>query len=105
MGFGVSEPATAYDINALILKDLKQDGTHLDLKNSGSLMYKGAKRLAGYRAVRDLKVLILRQHLIGDPGAVALAASPFLKQLTVLDLFGNHIGPEGVRAMASSPLF
>src|SRR5262249_12713193 len=42
-------------------------------------------------------------HLLGDAGAEALAASPHLARLTSLYLRGSSITPRGAQAVAASP--
>ena len=52
-----SSSVVAYDINELILKELKHDGALLDFKNVGNLEDKGVGRLAQSRLLKRVKIL------------------------------------------------
>ena len=97
--------AWALNVNELVLKELKGNGTWLDLRYSGTFGEEGTKQLAKSRLLRNLRFLGLREHNIGDGGVKALAASKYLKNLEGLNLFYGKVGPEGAKAIASSENF
>lgn len=103
MFFGA--PAWGLNVNELILKELKDNGTKLDLRHSGAIGDEGAKELAKSQLLKTLRFLGLRAHNIGDAGAQALATSPYLQNLEGLNLFYGTIGPDGANAIASSKNF
>ena len=52
-----------------------------------------------------LRVLSIRNNLIGDAGAIALAKAPQMETLEELNLRSNKIGDAGAKALLDSPHF
>ena len=65
----------------------------------------GARLLARWPRLANLRDLDLSRNEIGDEGAVALAESPHLTNLRRLSLTGNRITESGKRTLAGSPLY
>lgn len=69
--------------------------------DTGVAALAGSKLLV--RLLAKSPALDLRDNLIGQPGAVALATSPQLAHAVRLDLSGNSLGDAGLTVLAHSP--